>query len=174
MRSARGGMVKGAQGNVIFCEFGAVCGEAENAADALGTDLVAIKSAIAEIHMVSRDILSANLAVTQYDQENSRLLLDAVGRLDNVAFQSGLLTGNAGRDESRQLERAAADAQRLASAGVAAAYWLRTLVAEQKGRMMSTARTLREIAEQVNALEALMRMCLEQVAAEMPEVEFTN
>jgi len=173
MRTVKGGTVKSEQGNVIFCEFGAACRSAENSGGDIGTDLAAIKSAVAEIHMVSRDILSANLAVSQYESENSRLLLDAVGRLDNVAFQSGLLTGNTGRDENRQLERAAADAQRLASAGVAAAYWLRTLVAEQKGRMMSTARALQEITEQVGALEALMYMCLEPMAG-APEVEFTT
>jgi hypothetical protein len=164
--------VKGAQGNVIFCDFGADRRSAENPGGDIGTGLAAIKSAVAEIHTVSRDILSTNLAVSQYQSENSRLLLDAVGRLDDVAFQSQLLTRKTGRDNNRQLELAAADAQRLASAGVAAAYWLRALVAEQKGRMMSTARVLQEIAEQVGALEALTRVCLEPAAGEMSDAEF--
>jgi hypothetical protein len=84
------------------------------------------------------------------------MLLDAIGKLDSIAFQSSLLAhGLAHGLAGDGIELVAADVQNFVAEGSGVVRRLRALVCEHKVRIVNLARALKEIGEQVVALEVM-------------------
>ena len=115
-----------------------------------------IRSEVAEINMLVREIAGTNAAVAEQGAVNSQMLLDAIGKLDSIAFQSNLLAqGLAHGLAGDGIELVATDVQNFVAEGSGVVRRLRALVCENRVRITNLARSLKEIGEQVAALEVM-------------------
>ncbi len=150
------------QENVYFCKFD----PNQDGQDAPGGRvrpapmqfLADIKCAVAVIHTALRDAVAANVVSTQQTAENSRLMLDAVGLIDNVAFKSDSLIHGVerGAGQGAELGEMLAEVQQMVQEGATAASQLRALAYEHKARLASAACLLQKIGNRVTAVKHLM------------------
>ncbi len=156
MNNVRSKVVQEQRGNVYSCVFGrdAVAAAAH---DPAARSVVAdIRSEVAEINTLIREIAGTNASVAEQDAVNSQLLLAAIGKLDSIAFQSNLLAhGLAHGLAGDGIELVANDVQHFVAEGSGVVRRLRALVCEHKVRIGNLARALKEIGEQVAALEVM-------------------
>jgi len=155
MSAVRGKVVQQQNGNVYSCVFGRET--APRQADTGARSVVAdIRSEVAEINTLIREIAGTNSSVSEQASVNSQMLLDAIGKLDSIAFQSNLLAhGLAHGLAGDGIELVADDVQTFVAEGSGVVRRLRSLVCEHKVRMVNLARSLKEIGEQVAALEVM-------------------
>src|SRR5262245_14363752 len=113
-----GGIVTGAEGNVVFCDFRSEPGAAQRVAVNLDEMLTGVRAAIAEINGVVGETLALQAEASALEKDVAELLLQALDRMDIVAFQSRILLAGAG-DSRSGAELVAASLQRFVSAGVA-------------------------------------------------------
>ncbi len=148
------------QANVYFCKFD----QNQDRQRAPGGRvrpapiLAAIKCAVAVIHTALRDAVAANVVSTQQTAENSRLMLDAVSLIDNVAFKSDILVRGTERraGQGAELAEMLAEVQQMVQEGATAASQLRALAYEHKARLASAACLLQKIGNRVTAVKHLM------------------
>jgi hypothetical protein len=155
MSTVRGRVVQQQHGNVYSLVFGRESAAAVH--DPVARSVVAdIRSEVAEINTLIREIAGANAAVAEQGAVNSQLLLDAISKLDSIAFQSNLLAhGLAHGLAGDGIELVANDVQNFVAEGSGVVRRLRALVCEHKVRIGNLARALKEIGEQVAALEVM-------------------
>jgi uncharacterized protein YoxC len=155
MNTVRGKVVQQQNGNVYSCAFGR---EPAGAAREPATRSVVadIRSEVAEINTLIREIAGTNASVAEQGAVNSQMLLDAIGKLDSIAFQSNLLAhGLAHGLAGDGIELVASDVQNFVAEGSGVVRRLRALVCEHKVRISNLARALQDIGEQVAALEVM-------------------
>jgi len=155
MSTVRGRVVQQQHGNVYSLSFGRDAAEAthETAARSVVAD---IRSEVAEINTLIREIAGANASVAEQSAINSQMLLDAISKLDSIAFQSNLLAhGLAHGLAGDGIELVANDVQTFVAEGSGVVRRLRALVCEHKVRISNLARALKEIGEQVEAIEVM-------------------
>ncbi len=162
MNSVRGKVVQQQNGNVYSCTFGREPGADAHAPGARSRDpatrsvVADIRSEVAEINTLIREIAGTNASVAEQGAVNSQLLLDAIGKLDSIAFQSNLLAhGLAHGLAGDGIELVAVDVQNFVAEGSCVVRRLRALVSEHRVRISNLARSLKEIGEQVAALEVM-------------------
>lgn len=153
MTTVRGRQVE-RQGNVYCCAFGAARPVARAASSRSSS--AAIRGEVAEINVLIREVAATHAGVAEQAAVNSQLLLDAIAKLDSVAFQAtllahGLAQGPAGEDAAC----VAADVQGYVGEGAGVVRRLRALVDEHRVRILNLTRALGEIGAQVDALEAV-------------------
>jgi hypothetical protein len=155
MNTVRGKVVQQQNGNVYSCAFGRE--SAAVAREPVTRSVVAdIRSEVAEINTLIREIAGTNASVAEQGAVNSQMLLDAIGKLDSIAFQSNLLAhGLAHGLAGDGIELVANDVQNFVAEGSGVVRRLRALVCEHKVRISNLARALKEIGEQVAALEVM-------------------
>lgn len=155
MSTVRSKVIQQQHGNVYSLAFGREAPESRH--DPVSRSVVAdIRSEVAEINMLIREIAGTNAAVAEQGAVNSQLLLDAIGKLDSIAFQSNLLAhGLAHGLAGDGIELVASDVQNFVAEGSGVVRRLRALVCEHKVRIGNLARALKEIGEQVAALEVM-------------------
>ncbi len=155
MNTVRGKVVQQQHGNVYSCTFGRDAAEA--AQDPVARSVVAdIRSEVAEINTLIREIAGTNANVAGQGAVNSQMLLDAIGKLDSIAFQSNLLAhGLAHGLAGDGIELVANDVQNFVAEGSGVVRRLRALVCEHKVRISNLGRALKEIGDQVAALEVM-------------------
>lgn len=155
MNTVRSKVVQQQHGNVYSCTFGR---DATGAAqDPVARSVVAdIRSEVAEINTLIREIAGTNANVAGQGAANSQMLLDAIGKLDSIAFQSNLLAhGLAHGLAGDGIELVANDVQNFVAEGSGVVRRLRALVCEHKVRISNLGRALKEIGDQVAALEVM-------------------
>ena len=155
MNTNRGKVVQHQDGNVYSCVFGRGPGDTrrDGPTRSVVTD---IRSEVAEINMLVRESAGTNAAVAEQGAVNSQMLLDAIGKLDSIAFQSNLLAqGLAQGLAGNGIELVATDVQNFVAEGSGVVRRLRALVCENRVRITNLARALKEIGEQVAALEVM-------------------
>jgi hypothetical protein len=155
MSTVRGKVVQQQNGNVYSCAFGREPTDSEH--DLVARSVVAdIRSEVAEINTLIREIAGTNASVAEQGAFNSQMLLDAISKLDSIAFQSSLLAqGLAHGLAGDGIELVASDVQTFVAEGSGVVRRLRALVCEQKVRIANLARALKEIGDQVVALEVM-------------------
>lgn len=155
MSTVRGRVVQQQHGNVYSLVFARESAAAAH--DPVARSVVAdIRSEVAEINTLIREIATANAAVAEQGAVNSQLLLDAISKLDSIAFQSNLLAhGLAHGLAGDGIELVANDVQNFVAEGSGVVRRLRALVCEHRVRIGNLARALKEIGEQVAALEVM-------------------
>ena len=117
MNTNRGKVVQHQDGNVYSCVFGRGPGDTrrDGPTRSVVTD---IRSEVAEINMLVREIAGTNAAVAEQGAVNSQMLLDAIGKLDSIAFQSNLLAqGLAQGLAGNGIELVATDVQNFVAEG---------------------------------------------------------
>ena len=155
MTAAKAKVVQQQDGNVYSCAFGRARADAAPAADARAA-VADIRSEVAEINMLIREIAGANASIAGQSVANSQMLLDAVAKLDSIAFQANLLAHGLARGLAGDgIDLVAADVQSVVAEGSGVVRRLRALVCEHKIRIANLARALSEIGERVVALEAM-------------------
>ena len=148
-------VIREKDGNVYRCTFGRETAAVIEApiVPPVATD---IRSDVAEINQLIREVAATNAGIAEQGAANSQILLDAISKLDSVAFQATLLAH--GVDHPIHSEVAAvlaADVRHCVGEGAVAARRLRELVNEQQLRAVSFARALQEISDEVAALEVI-------------------
>jgi len=154
MNTVRGKVVQQQNGNVYSCAFGRPSAVAP---EPVPRSVVAdIRSEVAEINMLIREIAGTHASVAEQGAVNAQVLLDAIGKLDSIAFQSNLLAhGLAHGLAGDGIELVANDVQNFVAEGSGVVRRLRALVCEHKVRISNMARALADIGEQVAALEVM-------------------
>jgi len=172
MSAIKGRVVSLSQGNVYRCEFGrAEAAGAEPQESDVHVVVAEIRSEVAEINTLIREISGTNDATTEQSAVNSQTLLDAIAKLDSIAFQSNLLAHGLSRGiAGNGLELVAIDVQHFVGEGAGVVRRLRALVSEHRNRLVNLSRALREIGEQVAVLETMTSSRVMPVSAGMPEV----
>lgn len=153
MTTIRGKRVE-QQGNVYCCAFE----RSELAPRELHSRAVVseIRSEVAEINTLIREIASTNAGIAEQAAVNSQLLLDAIAKFDSVAFQANLLAhGLAHGLAGEGVDLVAADVQNFVGEGSGVVRRLRSLVSEHRIRILNLTRALSDIGEQVAALEVM-------------------
>jgi hypothetical protein len=171
MSTVRGKVVQQQHGNVYSCVFGRESAAgSQHGAQHGGRSVVAdIRSEVAEINTLIREIASTNTGIAEQGSVNSQMLLDAIGKLDSIAFQSNLLAhGLAHGLAGDGIELVADDVQTFVAEGSGVVRRLRALVHEHKVRIANLARSLKEIGEQVAALEVMTSTRVGPVRPNMP------
>ncbi len=155
MNTSKSKAIHHQEGNVYSCVFGrepAASGRPGRARSVVAD----IRSEVAEINTLVREIAGTNAAVAEQGAVNSQMLLDAIGKLDSIAFQSNLLAqGLAHGLAGDGIELVATDVQNFVAEGSGVVRRLRALVCENRVRITNLARSLKEIGEQVAALEVM-------------------
>jgi hypothetical protein len=159
-------VVRGAEGNVVFCDFRGEPGAAPQAAVKLDDLLVGIRAAIVEINGVVNETLAVHAEASALEKEVSELLLKALDSMDIVAFQSRILLAGAGDCRTGDAEFVATTLRRFVSAGVAVGERLQALVGEHRSWIGAEARVLREIVAQAGRLETTASDCIHALRAE--------
>lgn len=176
MSMAKTKAVTETQGNVFFCNFGAHCARPENNDNDLGAVLTAVKNAVAQIDADSKEIRGANVALAQLGADNSNLLFVTLGKIDNIAFHSNILSVDGAQREgdATGISPVAHDVRRFVTRGAAVTTHVLALVTRHKDMLMAAGGVLREISEQVAELEAMTCARTDPVRARLREVELTN
>ena len=152
MITNKGKVVQQQSGNVYSCVFGRET--APSARESAARSVVAdIRIEVAEINTLVREIAGTNASIAEQGAVNSQLLLDAISKLDSIAFQSNLLAhGLAHGLAGDGIDLIASDVQNFVTEGSGVVRRLRALVCEHKVRIANLSRALKEIGEQVVAL----------------------
>jgi hypothetical protein len=174
MSTVRGKVVQQQHGNVYSCVFGRAtdADSRHGAQHGGGRSVVAdIRSEVAEINTLIREIASTNTGIAEQGAVNSQLLLDAIGKLDSIAFQSNLLAhGLAHGLAGDGIELVAEDVQTFVAEGSGVVRRLRSLVHEHKVRIANLSRALKEIGDQVASLEVMTSTRVGPVRSGTPAV----
>jgi hypothetical protein len=160
------GVVTGAEGNVVFCDFRGDPGAVPRAPADLEEMLSGIRAAIAEINGVVNETLTVQAEASALEKDVAELLLKALDSMDIVAFQSRILLAGAGDCRSGDAEFVATTLQRFVSAGVAVSQRLQALAGEHRSWIGAEARVLREIVAQAGRLESTAGDCIRAMRTE--------
>jgi len=161
-----GGVVTGAEGNVVFCDFRGDPGVASRAADNLDEMLAGIRAAIAEMNGVVTETLAVQSDTLALEQDAARLLLKALDSMDIVAFQSRILLAGVSDGSDGNVANVATTLQRFVSAGLAVSGRLHALAGEHRVWIGAEARVLREIVAQAEQLEETAGDCIRAMRAD--------
>ena len=154
MDTLKGRVVREQKGNVYRCTFGRAAAAAPEASG--GQAAVDIRSNVADINRLIREVATTNAGVAEQGAANSQLLLDAISKLDSVAFQATLLAHGVDHPiHSEVVGVLTADVRQCVGEGAAAVRRLRELVNEQHAHAAGFASALRHICDEVAALEVI-------------------
>lgn len=159
------GVVTGAEGNVVFCDFRGEPGAAPRARADLEELLAGIRAAIAEINGVVNETLAVQAEASAMEKDVGELLLKALDSMDIVAFQSRILLAGAGDCRTGDAELIATTLQRFVAAGVAVSQRLQVLAGEHRTWIGAEARVLRDIVAQAGRLESTAGDCIRAMRA---------
>ena len=168
--------VTATHGNVLFCRFAASSEAPVEAGGDSSAALAAVRDAVAQINADSREIIGANVVLAQLGVDNSNLLFVTLGRIENIAFHSGILGAHAAQPEcdAGAIEAIAHDVRDYITKGAAATRRLRTLVDRHREMLTEAGSVLREISEQMAELEASTCVRTDSVRARMREIELAG
>lgn len=161
-----GGVVTGAEGNVVFCDFRSEPGAAPRVAVNFDELLAGVRAAIAEINGVVNETVAVQADASALEKDVAELLLKALDSMDIVAFQSRILLAGARDSGGSDAEFVATTLRRFVSAGVAVSRRLHALAGEHRSWIAAEARVLREIVAQAVQLETTAGDCIRAMRAE--------
>jgi len=150
-------------GNVYFASFGAYEHRVDPEFEQLSGVIAQIREAVDSINSASREIAAGNVELTRYASDSSKKVMDVIGIIDSVAFESNILALNAAieanraGDHGRGVSMVAVEIRNLVQKSALATREIHALIRETVRKLEGSSKLVDEVGRTMDEIVRSVR-----------------